>query len=122
MSKSTIKPIDKSLRASRSKTAWAVDYDYLHFLSDEELKFLADFTNFFYHGSPHKCETIPMPKELRTESYRMNNERERDIFHRINRKDIRNILSNDMLNVTYDYIENNHEVNYGTRNKKTKTV
>lgn len=122
MSKSHIKPIDKSLRATRLKAAWAVDYDYIHLLSEEELQFLADFTNFYYHGSPNKCKSIDMSKELRAESYKLNNERERDIFHRINRKQDRNILSNDMTNVTYDYVINNHEVIYGKRNKKAKTL
>lgn len=75
----------RALKSVRNKTKWAIDYDYLSKLSDEDLLFLQDFNNFFYHGSPNRCELLSLDDDLKKESYSLNNSRERDIFTKFNR-------------------------------------
>jgi len=67
-------------RSVRLKTIWAMDFDYLHKLSEEQIGFLADFCNFYYHGSPHKVESLQITQKLRKESYNRNNKAESDIY------------------------------------------
>lgn len=65
--------------SSRVQNSWAVDYDYLSKLSHDELEYLASFTQFFYHGNPHKCgSNIEVSDSMRTESFNRNNAARRD--------------------------------------------
>ena len=70
----------KACHSTRYKTMWSVDYDYLKKLSIEEIRWLADFSRLFYHGSPNKVEGRRITKKLRSESYTRNNIAERDLY------------------------------------------
>jgi hypothetical protein len=74
--------LEKYCKSVRLKTMWAVDYDYLSKLTLEELEWLGHFTNWFYHGSPHKSGDLPITPELRKMSYTRNNNAESDLFTR----------------------------------------
>ena len=65
----------------RLKLRWAMDFDYLKNLSDEELEFLGDFCQYFYHGSPHRAGELKITPKMRTESYSLNNSRQRDALN-----------------------------------------
>lgn len=75
----------KSLKACmsvRRKTRWAMDFDYLSRLTEAELRYLAEFCNLHYHGSPHRAgEFIAVTPEMRRESYRRNNKAEIDLYN-----------------------------------------
>ena len=65
--------------SSRVQNSWAIDYDYLAKLSQKELEFLASFTQFFYHGNPHKCGAhLDVSDSMKTESYTRSNASKRD--------------------------------------------
>ncbi len=82
MSISKRKKLEKYCHSVRLKTMWAVDYDYLEQLSMEELEWLGHFTNWFYHGSPHKAGDLAITPELRKQSYTRNNNAESDLYTR----------------------------------------
>lgn len=84
----------KQCHAVRKKTAWRVDYDYLSKLTLEELEFLADFTNFFYHGTPRKAKSIKLTKKMYKESYDRNNTAERDILTKLDIKFLNYAVNN----------------------------
>lgn len=90
-------------RSVRMKTQWAMDFDYLHKLSDEHVRYLADFCDLHYHGSPSRCEVIQITTGLRKESYRRNNNAESDVFTKTGREGTEFIDSTVNLNVE-DYI------------------
>lgn len=67
------------------KNAWSTDYDYLEKLDENELEFLAGFTQFFYHGRPDKMAILrAVTDEMKRESYSRNNRAIRDIMNRGN--------------------------------------
>lgn len=43
-----------ALKSYRNKSEWAVDYDYVSKLNDEEKRFLNQFTDEFYEGNGRK--------------------------------------------------------------------
>lgn len=60
-----------------------IDYDYLHKLSDEELKFLNTFTEEFVGARlNHPGDVLHNSKELKKDCFDRNNARNRDIFTR----------------------------------------
>lgn len=90
-------------RSVRLKTKWAIDFDYLHRLSDEQVRYLADFCNIHYHGSPTRSEKIQTTQEMRKESYRRNNQAEADVFTKMGREGVELADSTVNLNIE-DYI------------------
>lgn len=60
-----------------------IDYDYLHKLTDEELKFLNTFTEEFVGARlNHPGEVLHNSKELKKDCFDRNNARNRDVFSR----------------------------------------
>jgi hypothetical protein len=73
----------KVCRGHHLKNAWSVDYDYTKKLDNEELDFLAGFTQYFYHGRPDKMEILrAVTDDMKRESYARNNRAIRDIMNR----------------------------------------
>lgn len=81
-----------SCRSQRKKNKWALDYDYLDKLDDDQVEYLAEFSNFYYHGSPHRCSKyIAMDPVLKRESYTRNNHAGYDVYNRINIVELKSI-------------------------------
>ncbi len=81
-----------SCRSQRRKSKWALDYDYLQQLSEIEAEFLAEFSNYYYHGSPHRCgKHIEIDDAARKESYTRNNHAGYDVFNKMDMVELKNI-------------------------------
>jgi len=97
-------------RSVRLKTRWAMDFDYLARLTDEELRYLADFCNIHYHGSPNRAgEYIKVTAEMRRESYNRNNKAEIDLFNHYIRSELTIIEEDPDFNIEnyiIDFIDN----------------
>jgi len=97
-------------KSVRLKTMWAMDFDYLSQLSDEELRFLAEFCNFFYHGSPNRTGShIKVDQQMRKESYNRNNKAEIDLFNHSIRTELTIIEEEPDFNIEnyiIDFIDN----------------
>ena len=67
-------------RAYVKNRQWAVDYDYVDLLSDEEQAFLAQFSNEYYNGTVKKGDlnALHNTDELRKNCYNRNNISNRD--------------------------------------------
>ena len=102
----------KCCHSVRLKTMWAMDFDYLSQLSDAELRYLGEFCNFFYHGSPKRAgECIKVTSEMRKESYNRNNKAEIDLFNHYIRSDLTIIEEEPDFNIEnyiIDFIDNKY--------------
>ena len=96
--------------SQRVNNCWSIDYDYLAKLSQDELEYLASFTQFFYHGNPHKCGAhLDVSEPMRHESFNRSNAARRDasnlalIWDRDQMNRVADGCSEDYL---LDYIDN----------------
>lgn len=102
----------KSCKSVRRKTRWAMDFDYLTKLSDDEVRYLAEFCNIYYHGSPHRAgEFIKATAVIRKESYSRNNKAQIDLFNQDIRVEITNVANEidyNIENYIIDFIDNKY--------------
>lgn len=70
--------------ATKRKFKDFLDFDYLEKLSEEELDWLEEFADSYYHGNKPKNEQIEH-KHPATHYYKMNNQRIRDVYAKMAR-------------------------------------
>lgn len=87
-----------SKRSTYKKAREFVDYDYIGKLNDAEKLWLNKFSEEFYQGKFGKEETRLNKGEHRSECYRANNARERDVWTKSDR------LPNDITDYIVDEI------------------
>lgn len=52
-------------------------------LSEDQIAWLSDFSEYYYGGNPHKCTLIKLSDEDRKESWRRNNKAEVDAMNQV---------------------------------------
>ena len=101
----------KSIYDHHRKNVWAIDYDYLHKLSDNELKYLWSFTQYWHKGNPHKAtKKFKCGHRMRTDSYRRNNRAIIDVLNQVfidESYDMRNVPDSFNEDFLVEILDNN---------------